>query len=59
MNRTDRPRALADGNPTGTVALRWTATHPENPAGKTGIDILAVLGGRIAEVWSISGDRAI
>ncbi|MEV7618176.1 nuclear transport factor 2 family protein [Streptomyces sp. NPDC089799] len=42
------------------VAARWTATYTDgagNPVTKSGIDLLAIADGRIAAVWSLTGDR--
>lgn len=45
---------------TGHVVARWTVDVPD-PEGtvvtKSGIDMLALDGGRIARVWSITGAR--
>lgn len=59
------PRYAVDGTPvvdtgTGHVVARWTVDVPD-PEGavvtKSGIDMLALDGGRIAAVWSITGAR--
>ncbi|WP_328972505.1 nuclear transport factor 2 family protein [Streptomyces sp. NBC_00239] len=42
------------------VAARWTATYTDgagHPVTKSGIDLLAITDGRIAAVWSLTGDR--
>ncbi|MEU9179933.1 nuclear transport factor 2 family protein [Streptomyces sp. NPDC048550] len=42
------------------VAARWTATYTDgsgDPVTKSGIDLLAIADGRIAAVWSLTGDR--
>ncbi|MEW2417012.1 nuclear transport factor 2 family protein [Streptomyces sp. NPDC046866] len=42
------------------VAARWTATYTDGsgrPVAKSGIDLLAITDGRIAAVWSLTGDR--
>jgi hypothetical protein len=51
---------MVDGQPTGRLACRWTVTRPDGTGAtihKSGIDILAIAGGRVTEVWSITGDR--
>ncbi|MDJ0346041.1 nuclear transport factor 2 family protein [Streptomyces sp. H10-C2] len=53
--------AAADGGPAGQVGCRWSATRPD-PDGAgvitvSGVDILAVAGGRITDVWSVTGSR--
>ncbi|WP_168724370.1 nuclear transport factor 2 family protein [Streptomyces sp. A1547] len=42
------------------VAARWTATYTDGSGHhvtKSGIDLLAIADGRIAAVWSLTGDR--
>ncbi|MEV7614118.1 nuclear transport factor 2 family protein [Streptomyces sp. NPDC089799] len=54
-----------DGLPTvdgtqGEVAARWTVTYVGSSGDvvtKSGIDLLAIVDGRIAGVWSLTGDR--
>ncbi|MEU7555550.1 nuclear transport factor 2 family protein [Streptomyces sp. NPDC044571] len=44
----------------GQLAARWTATYTDRsgaPVTKSGIDMFSVTDGRIAAVWSLTGDR--
>ncbi|GAA1921469.1 nuclear transport factor 2 family protein [Streptantibioticus ferralitis] len=58
-------RYAVDGAPvvdpvTGYVVARWTVDVPDTAGAtttKSGIDMLAVAGDRIAEVWSVTGAR--
>jgi hypothetical protein len=51
---------LVDGVPTGRLAARWTVQRVDGTGRlvrKSGIDVLAIAGGRITGVWSVTGDR--
>ncbi|MFG2830812.1 nuclear transport factor 2 family protein [Streptomyces sp. NPDC048434] len=58
-------RYAVDGTPvvesgTGYVVARWTVDVPDVEGAvvtRSGIDVLALGGGRVAEVWSITGAR--
>ncbi|WP_269858885.1 hypothetical protein [Streptomyces sp. RPT161] len=58
-------RYAVDGTPavdpvTRTVAARWTVDVPDavgDVTTKSGIDMLALDGDRVAEVWSVTGAR--
>ncbi|MFG2296481.1 nuclear transport factor 2 family protein [Streptomyces sp. NPDC048603] len=66
-HRQERPGLTyaVDGTPVvdrtrAEVAARWTATYTDGSGGpvtKSGIDLLAIADGRIAAVWSLTGDR--
>ena len=48
---------LVDGVPTGRLAARWTVRRIDDTGRlirKSGIDVLAVTGGRITGVWSVT-----
>jgi hypothetical protein len=49
------PRYQADSDTTGVITLLWNVAVPGQGT-KTGIDLLRQEGGRITEVWSITGD---
>jgi hypothetical protein len=51
---------IVDGVPTGRLAARWSVQRTDGTGRlirKSGIDVLAVAGGRITGVWSVTGDR--
>ena len=51
---------VVDGVATGRLAARWTVRRTDATGRlvrKSGIDVLAVTGGRITGVWSVTGDR--
>ncbi|WP_051833626.1 nuclear transport factor 2 family protein [Streptomyces katrae] len=66
-HREERPGLTyaVDGPPVvdgarAEVAARWTATYTDGSGDrvtKSGIDVLAIADGRIAAVWSLTGDR--
>ncbi|MET9958313.1 nuclear transport factor 2 family protein [Streptomyces sp. NPDC006326] len=50
---------VVDG-PGGRLAARWTACYTDGsgaPVTKSGIDMFSVADGRIAAVWSLTGER--
>jgi hypothetical protein len=51
---------VIDGVPMGRLAARWTVQRVDGTGRlirRSGIDVLAVAGGRITGVWSVTGDR--
>ena len=49
------PRYQGDSDTTGVITLLWNVAVPGQGT-KTGIDLLRQEGGKITEVWSITGD---